>query len=50
MSPGKTWNSNVVENDFEILVVSQFTLYGFFKGNKPDFHNSKTAEEANVLY
>lgn len=34
----KSWDSNVVDNNFEILVVSQFTLYGILKGNKPDFH------------
>ncbi len=38
--PLKTWDSNVVDNTFEILVVSQFTLYGIMKGNKSDFHKA----------
>ena len=37
---GKAWSSCVKDIGGEILVVSQFTLYGFFKGNKPDFHDS----------
>jgi D-tyrosyl-tRNA(Tyr) deacylase len=28
----------------EILAVSQFTLYGILKGNKPDFHGAMGAE------
>lgn len=28
------------------MVVSQFTLYGILKGNKPDFHASMDAEKA----
>ncbi len=30
--------------------MSQFTLYSTFKGNKPDFHDSMTADEARKLY
>ena len=29
-----------------MLAVSQFTLYGILKGNKPDFHSAMQAEEA----
>ena len=32
-SSGK-WNKNVVERDFEILCVSQFTLQSTLKGNQ----------------
>ena len=39
-----------MQNNYELLIVSQFTLYGVLKGNKPDFHNSKNAKEANILY
>lgn len=46
----KTWDSNVIDNKYEILVVSQFTLYGVLKGNKPDFHNALGPEEAIKLY
>lgn len=42
--------TNVVDNDYEIIVVSQFTLYGKLKGNKPDFHGSLNQEEAKTLY
>jgi len=46
----KTWDSNVVDNGFEILVVSQFTLYGILKGNKPDFHLAMNPDDAIKLY
>ena len=46
----KTWDSNVVDNGYEIMVVSQFTLYGVLKGNKPDFHLALNPDEANKLY
>lgn len=32
------------------MVVSQFTLYAMWKGNKPDFHNAMNADEANKIY
>ena len=47
---GKMWTTNLVQNDYEVLVVSQFTLYGVLKGNKPDFHGSLGPEPALVLY
>ena len=28
----------LVQKEYEVLLVSQFTLYGLMKGNKPDFH------------
>lgn len=46
----KTWDSNVVDNNFDIMVVSQFTLYGIMKGNKPDFHNALNPQEAVKIY
>lgn len=30
--------------------VSQFTLYGFLKGNKPDFHVAMPPEKARPFY
>lgn len=33
-----------------MLAVSQFTLYGFLKGNKPDFHQSMEADMARKLF
>ena len=46
----KTWHTNVVDNEFDIMVVSQFTLYGILKGNKPDFHGALNNKEAIILY
>lgn len=34
----------------QVLFVSQFTLYGFFKGNKPDFHNAMAPAAAKEFY
>jgi len=47
---GKSWDISVVQKGYEILLVSQFTLYGFLKGNKPDFHNSMNAEQSKPFY
>ena len=49
-SKGKGWATNVVENDYQILFVSQFTLYHTMKGAKPDFHGAMAGEQAKVLY
>ena len=46
----KSWATNLVQNKYDILVVSQFTLYGYMNGNKPDFHNSMKSEQAKVYY
>ena len=46
----KTWATSVTDNDYELLVVSQFTLYANIKGNKPDFRDSRKAEEAQTIY
>ena len=40
----------MMENNQEVLVVSQFTLYSVMKGNKPDFHQAKEAGEAEQFY
>ena len=47
---GKDWDCTVVQKKYEVLVVSQFTLYGAFKGNKLDFHNAKKTNEAEEIY
>ncbi|KAL4489424.1 hypothetical protein ABPG72_002720 [Tetrahymena utriculariae] len=44
------WKTGVLDNNYEVLVVSNFTLYGVLKGNKPDFHDSMNADEARDLY
>jgi D-tyrosyl-tRNA(Tyr) deacylase len=44
-------NRSVLEVDGEVLVVSQFTLYGDCrKGRRPDFIASAPADEARSLY
>ncbi len=47
----KPWGSSLKDNNYELLIVSNFTLYGTLKkGNKPDFHNSMNADNARELY
>lgn len=46
----KSWNASVADLDLEILIVSQFTLYAYMKGNKPDFHYAMNADGARELY
>ncbi|HBU07368.1 MAG TPA: D-tyrosyl-tRNA(Tyr) deacylase [Candidatus Magasanikbacteria bacterium] len=44
-------NKDIVEVGGEILVVSQFTLYGDCQsGNRPGFTEAASPEEANKLY
>lgn len=47
---GKEWARNITELEGEILLVSQFTLYGFLNGNKPDFHEAMKSDEAGPLF
>ncbi|MCD7448801.1 hypothetical protein HAX54_046647 [Datura stramonium] len=47
---GKTWDQSVVQKNYEVLLVSQFTLYGILKGNKPDFHVAMPPEKAKPFY
>jgi len=47
----KYWKRNVVDIDGEVLLVSQFTLYGQLrKGAKPDFHLAMKAETSKQFY
>ncbi|XP_013406551.1 D-aminoacyl-tRNA deacylase [Lingula anatina] len=47
---GKRWMKSVKDKNFEVLCVSQFTLYHVLKGNKPDFHNAMGGEAAEAFY
>ncbi len=47
---GVRWKYGVKELNLEILLVSQFTLYGYLKGNKPDFHWALEPEKAKDMY
>ncbi|CAH0677725.1 unnamed protein product [Spodoptera exigua] len=46
----KKWKKSVSDRDFEILCVSQFTLYNTWKGNKPDFHNAMPGDKSKEFY
>ncbi|PLB45773.1 D-tyrosyl-tRNA deacylase, partial [Aspergillus steynii IBT 23096] len=47
---GGQWKKNVQDIEGEVLCVSQFTLYGNLKKNKPDFHGAADVETARRLY
>ncbi|XP_043688117.1 D-aminoacyl-tRNA deacylase isoform X2 [Telopea speciosissima] len=47
---GKQWDQNVMQKNYGVLLVSQFTLYGILKGNKPDFHVAMSPERAKPFY
>ncbi|OAE22397.1 hypothetical protein AXG93_2318s1440 [Marchantia polymorpha subsp. ruderalis] len=42
--------SQVMQKGYEVLLVSQFTLYGQLKGNKLDFHVAMPPERAKPFY
>ncbi|XP_022072802.1 D-aminoacyl-tRNA deacylase 1 [Acanthochromis polyacanthus] len=47
---GRAWTKSVMDRDFEVLCVSQFTLHCVLKGNKPDFHLAMPAELSQPFY
>ncbi|XP_053526919.1 D-aminoacyl-tRNA deacylase 1 isoform X1 [Artibeus jamaicensis] len=47
---GKHWSKSVMDKQYEVLCVSQFTLQCVLKGNKPDFHLAMPTEQAENLY
>ncbi|XP_078261709.1 D-aminoacyl-tRNA deacylase 1 [Rhinoraja longicauda] len=47
---GKHWCKSVMDKQYEILFVSQFTLQCVLKGNKPDFHLAMGAEQSETFY
>lgn len=49
--PGeKPWSLNVMQKEFSLLVVSQFTLHAVLKGNRPDFHLSMEPTRAREFF
>uniref|UniRef100_A0A1I7TQL9 D-aminoacyl-tRNA deacylase n=1 Tax=Caenorhabditis tropicalis TaxID=1561998 RepID=A0A1I7TQL9_9PELO len=49
-SEQKPWDKSVMDLDLEVLSISQFTLYGQFKGNKLDFHTAMAPSNASNFY
>ncbi|XP_048446885.1 D-aminoacyl-tRNA deacylase isoform X2 [Pyrus x bretschneideri] len=49
-STGRGWDQNVMQRNYEVLLVSQFTLYGILKGNKPDFHVAMPPQKAKPFH
>ena len=49
-SKGTRWKESVKSLNYEILLVSQFTLYSYMKGNKPDFHFAMNGDNAKILF
>ena len=47
----KPWKKNIKDLDLQVLLVSQFTLYGkMYKKGKLDFHHAMAPTEARELY
>ena len=44
------WSDDIVQAGGEILIISQFTLFGQLKGNKVDFHRAMNGRDAQVMY
>ncbi|KAF8649517.1 hypothetical protein HU200_064272 [Digitaria exilis] len=47
---GKVWDQSSVSKLILSYSVSQFTLYGILKGNKPDFHVAMPPAKAKPFY
>lgn len=45
----KRWDMSVMQKNYEVLLISQFTLYGKLKGNRLDFHNALGPEQAEKV-
>ena len=46
----KPWQESVNSLNCEVMIVSQFTLHGVLKGNKPDFHASMNPTDADIFF
>lgn len=49
-SERKAWDLSVTQQGFEVLCVSQFTLFGRLNGNKPDFSKAMPPQDARDFY
>jgi D-tyrosyl-tRNA(Tyr) deacylase len=51
LKENSSWSKSVMDMDYEVLVVSQFTLHANLKkGLKPDFHNAMGSEPARKAF
>jgi D-tyrosyl-tRNA(Tyr) deacylase len=51
ISDGKPWRQHVKQMSYDLLLVSQFTLYGtLMKKNQPDYKRAMKSEPAKILY
>ncbi|KOX69781.1 D-tyrosyl-tRNA(Tyr) deacylase 1 [Melipona quadrifasciata] len=44
------WSKSVMDKRYEILCISQFTLYHTLKGNRLDFYKARPSEGAKLFY
>lgn len=49
-SSGKRWKKSVMDMDYEVLCVSQFTLEVTLKGNNVDFHCAMAPDTSQAFY
>ncbi|MBZ3889465.1 D-tyrosyl-tRNA(Tyr) deacylase 1 [Sciurus carolinensis] len=47
---GKHWSKSVVDKQYKVLCVSQFTIQWILKGNTPDFYLAMPTEQAEGFY
>ncbi|KAF8384277.1 pqn-68, partial [Pristionchus pacificus] len=47
---GKKWDKSVKDMNLQVLCVSQFTLFGYLKGNSLDFHVAMSPDKAKPFY
>lgn len=47
---GRPWRCSAVDMDYDVLLVSQFTLFARLKGRRPDFSGAMVADDARKLY
>lgn len=45
-----SWNKSLCDMGFELMVLSQFTLYAQLKGRKPSFHHAEERGAAKELF
>ena len=46
----KRWKKSIMDLNYEVLCVSQFTLMCVLKGNKPDFHQAMDGGKSQKFY